>query len=368
MTVTSPASGPRPVRRLTWAAGRLTARLTTPLLPEDYLALLNPLWSAHDLCGRIEAVVPETAQAATLVIRPGRAWEAAAGQVRAGQWIRLGVEVNGVRHWRTFSLSRVPDRADGTFAVTVKTHPDGLVSRCLVRHTRPGAIVRLGRPEGDFVLPDHPVRPLFLTAGSGVTPVMAMLRDLEPRAGEDIVMIHSARTPRDVIFGEELRTLAARRPGFTLIERHTATAGRLRLAELDGLCPRWADRPTWACGPSGLLDAAAEHWAATGRAAGLHIERFQTPTLVTGGEGGTARFAKSGRTAEAPGDTPLLEVGEEAGALMPSGCRMGICFTCVGRLNSGQVRDLRTGTVHGEEGDLIQTCVSAAAGPVDIEL
>src|SRR5205809_464717 len=124
MTVTSPATGSRPVRRLTRAAGRVTARLTSPLLPEDYLALLNPLWSAHDVCGRIEAVVPETAQAATLVIRPGRAW--AAGEVRAGQWIRLGVEVNGVRHWRTFSLSRVPDPAGGTFAVTVKAHPDGL--------------------------------------------------------------------------------------------------------------------------------------------------------------------------------------------------------------------------------------------------
>ena len=361
MTATSPTTGPRPVRRLTRAAAQLTTRLTTPLLPEDYLALLNPLWSERDVCGRIEAVMPETADAATLVIRPGRAWTV--GDVRPGQWIRLGVEVNGVRHWRTFSLSRVPG-PDGTFAITVKANPDGLVSRHLVHRVRPGAIVRLGRPEGGFVLPDHPVRPLFLTAGSGITPVMAMLRVLEL---PDVVVIHSARTQESVIFGDELRALAARRPGFALIERHTAAAGRLRLAELDALCPDWTRRPTWACGPQGLLAAAQAHWAAAG-AAELHVERFQTPALVTGGEGGTARFSQSGRTAEASGDTPLLEVGEEAGALMPSGCRMGICFTCVGRLNSGQVRDLRTGAVHGEAGDLIQTCVSAAAGPVDIEL
>jgi ferredoxin-NADP reductase len=360
MTASSLVTGRRPVRRLARAAARLTTRLTTPLLPEDYVALLNPLWSAHEVCGRIEAVVPETADAATLLIRYGRGW--AAADVRAGQWIRLGVEVNGIRHWRTFSLSRVPGR-DGTFAITVKANPDGLVSRHLVRRITPGTIVRLGRPEGDFVLPEHPVRPLFLTAGSGITPVMAMLRN---RRLEDAVLIHSARTPGDVIFGEELRALA-RRTGLRLIERHTAAAGRLELAELDELCPDWTQRPTWACGPVGLLEAAELHWA-TARAAKLHVERFQTPTLVTGGEGGTARFTRSGRSAQARGDAPLLEVGEEAGALMPSGCRMGICFTCVGRLDSGKVRDLRTGVVHGQEGDLIQTCVSAAAGPVDIDL
>jgi len=351
------------VRQFGRTAGRFTARLThrlsTPLLPEDYLSLLNPLWSVHDLCGRVEAVMPETADTATLVIKPGRAWDPRAA--KAGQWLRIGVDVDGVRRWRTFSMSRLP-QSDGRFAITVKAGPEGVVSKHLVHRTKPGAIVRLGRPEGEFVLPDHPVRPLFVTAGSGITPVMAMLRD-PGRNADDIVLIHSARTPEDVIFGDELR-----RSGVRLIERHTGAAGRLRPAELDDLCPDWRTRPTWACGPTGLLDSLVEHWEAAGETAGLHVERFQTPALVTGGEGGKACFTRSGRTVEAPGDQPLLEVGEEAGVLMPSGCRMGICFTCVARLGAGQVRDLRTGTVHGEEGELVQTCISAAAGPVDIDL
>jgi ferredoxin len=89
---------------------------------------------------------------------------------------------------------------------------------------------------------------------------------------------------------------------------------------------------------------------------------------VAGGAGGRVRFTASGREVDADGDVPLLVVGENAGVLMPSGCRMGICYSCVATLRSGRVRDLRTGDEHGDEGDLIQTCVSAAAGPVEIQL
>jgi ferredoxin len=80
------------------------------------------------------------------------------------------------------------------------------------------------------------------------------------------------------------------------------------------------------------------------------------------------RFTRSAREVDADGATPLLVAGEEAGALLPSGCRMGICNTCVGRLRSGRVRDLRTGHLHDSEGELVRTCVSAAAGPVEIDL
>ena len=80
------------------------------------------------------------------------------------------------------------------------------------------------------------------------------------------------------------------------------------------------------------------------------------------------RFTRSGRQAHAQGDTPLLAVGEDAGVLMPSGCRMGICHSCIARLTSGRVRDLRTGREYGDEGDLVQTCVSAAVGDVEIDV
>ncbi|MEU5876970.1 ferredoxin reductase [Spirillospora sp. NPDC047279] len=345
--------------------------LTTPLLPEDYLALVNPLWSTAELRGRIETVRHEAPGAATVVIRPGRDWPGH----RPGQWLKIGIDIDGVRHWRTFSLSS-PPRADGLITITVKATSDGLVSRHLVHRARPRTIVRLSPPEGDFVLPDPlPGRLLFVTAGSGITPVMAILRGLAARRSTpdidvkpDVVLIHSARTPDEVIFGAELRSLAGRLPWLRLYERHTAADGRFKPAELPDVCADWDERETWACGPGDLLDDLTAHWESADAAHRLRLERFRPVLAVTDGEGGRVSFTKSGVEVDAGGATPLLEAGEGAGALLPSGCRMGICYSCVGRLCSGKVRDLRTGEVHGEEGHMIQTCVSAAAGPVEIEL
>ena len=99
------------------------------------------------------------------------------------------------------------------------------------------------------------------------------------------------------------------------------------------------------------------------------MERFQ-PLIggAGGGDGGAVRFTKSGVDAVCDGATPILVAGEEAGAILPFGCRMGICHTCVGELRSGEVRDLRTGEVHGSEGEMVRTCVNAPEGPIEIAL
>jgi ferredoxin-NADP reductase len=241
----------------------------------------------------------------------------------------------------------------------------------LVHRTTPGTVVRLDPPAGDFGLPAvTPLRMLFITGGSGITPVMGMLRTLRGRGTEaDTMHIHSARAADDVIFGAELRTLARRQPSYTFFEQHTATAGRFSLGQLDQVCPDWRERDVWACGPIGQLEAIEKHWANAGLSHRLHIERFQLQRVVAGdADGGSVQFTKTGNESEAPAGRPLLDVGEAAGVAMPSGCRMGICFSCVAPLRSGQVRDLRTGEVHGEDGDLIQTCVSAAVGPCAVEL
>lgn len=334
--------------------------VTTPLLPADYLDLVNPLRAGADLRGRIEAVHQETPDAATIVIRPGKGWR---GHV-AGQYIRVGVDVDGVRLWRAYSVTSPTNRQDGRITITVKAIPDGKVSNYLVRRAKPGTLIQLDQATGDFVLPaTKPAKVLYLTAGSGITPVMGMLRDTE---FQDVVMVHSAPQSKDVIFRNDLHDLVADKK-LRLTELHTDTDGMLDITRLDELVPDWAERETWACGPTGLLDAAEAHWAEHGVAERLHTERFR-PTVVVVGDGGQVTFGTTGKTVDADGATPLLDVGEEAGVLMPSGCRMGICFGCSTPLKAGAVRDLRTGEItEAEPGVLVQTCVSAAAGPCELE-
>ncbi|WP_253208365.1 ferredoxin reductase [Streptomyces sp. YPW6] len=341
-------------------AWKLLEMVTTPLMPSDYLDLVSPLRTGADLRGRIEEVHPETSDAATVVIRPGRAWR---GHT-AGQYVRIGVDVDGVRLWRAYSITSPADRRDGRITITVKAIPDGKVSNHLVRRAKPGTLIQLDQPTGDFVLPRaKPAKVLYLTAGSGITPVMGMLRSIEL---DDVVMVHCAPRPGDVIFRRELHRLVVDE-GLRLTEVHTDTDGKLDIARLQELVPDWAERETWACGPAGLLDAAEEHWAGHDALERLHTERFR-PGIVVAGDGGEVTFSTTGRTVGADGATPLLDIGEEAGVLMPSGCRMGICFGCVTPLKAGAVRDLRTGEItEAGPGVLIQTCVSAAAGPCDIE-
>ncbi|MDT7619637.1 MAG: stearoyl-CoA 9-desaturase oxidoreductase [Pseudonocardiales bacterium] len=351
------ASPRRPSRLLAAAVS-----LTTPLLPEDFVSLVDPLWSTTALRGRVVEVRPETARATTLRIRPGRGWTGH----RAGQYVRIGVDVNGVRHWRTYSLSSPESPADGCLSVTVQAQPDGVVSGHLAHSTPVSTIVQLEPADGDFVLPSVVSGPLLMiTAGSGITPVMAMLRTLAALGPlPDLVLLHSAPTAAEVIFNDELRALAEQHPSARLALRHTTTEGRLDLAELDTLCPDWREREAFVCGPTGLLDAAARHWAS--QPDRLHLERFTPPPRSAGGSGGAVSYG-SADPVEVDGGTSLLEAGEAAGVLLPSGCRMGICFGCVLPLREGQVRDLRTGEVHGEPGDLVQTCISGASGAARLD-
>ena len=186
-------------------------KLTTPLLPDDYLRLLNPLWSSRELRGRVEKVIPETDDAATLVIRPGWGWHY---EHRPGQYVGIGIQVDGKFQWRSYSVSSPPKRKGRTISITVRAMPEGLLSAHLVNGLEPGTIVRLATPEGDFVLPDPPPpKILFLVAGSGVTPVMSMLRTLHRRSQQagrampDVVMHYSSPTAERMIFRDELAEL-----------------------------------------------------------------------------------------------------------------------------------------------------------------
>jgi ferredoxin-NADP reductase len=342
------------------ALRRIAERITTPLLPDDYLKFANPLWSARELRGRIVEVRQETVDSATLVIKPGWGFSF---DYQPGQYIGIGLLVDGRWRWRSYSLTSSPLRGSRLITITVKAMPEGFLSSHLVGGVAPGTIVRLAAPQGNFVMPDPaPAKVLFLTGGSGVTPVMSMLRTLVRRNQiTDVVHVHSAPTQSDVMFARELTDLERDHDGYRLRLRATRTQGRLDLSRLDDEVPDWRSRQTWACGPEGMLDAAERVWADAGVADRLHLERFAVSRAATHGAGGTVEFARSGKTVDVDAATPLMDAGETAGIRMPFGCRMGICQSCVVGLLDGHVRDLRTGVEH-EPGSRIQTCISAASG------
>ncbi len=358
---------------------------TSPYPPEHYLDLFHPLRSGAELRGRIVSVTPETRDAATIVIKPGRDWR---GHT-PGQFVRVGIEVDGVRHWRAYSLTHGP-RADGYISITVKAVPGGRVSPHLVHQSRPGTLIYLDQAAGEFVLPEDLSaqghgKLLFVTAGSGITPVIGMLRNLFPVTDSgvlrlprsrnlDVVVVHVAPTELDSIFLSNLRELD-RSGVIRLVPHHDDEHGRLDVDDLGFLVPDLAERATYACGPAGLLGAIEAHHETHGLT--LYTEQFRIATVVAG-EGGTVTFARTGGPAstavDCSGDRPILDVAEEAGVLMPSGCRMGICYGCVVPLREVAVRDLRNGeltvAVPGETdpaGVPIQTCVNAAAGDCTID-
>jgi ferredoxin-NADP reductase len=339
---------------------KLAERITTPLLPDDYLRLANPLWSAREMRGRVVAVRRETHDSATLVIKPGWGFSF---DYEPGQYMGIGLLIDGRWRWRSYSLTSSPVKGARTVTITVKAMPEGFLSTHLVGGVAPGTIVRLAAPQGNFVLPDPaPPKVLFITAGSGITPVMSMLRTLVRHDQiTDVIHLHSAPTADDVMFSAELDQLGRDHAGYRLRLRTTRSQGRLDLARLDTEVPDWRDRQTWACGPEAMLNAAERAWTAAGVGDRLHLERFAVSRAAPAGVGGTVTFAKSGKSANADAATSLMDAGEQAGVQMPFGCRMGICQSCVVGLVEGHVRDLRTGVEH-EPGTRVQTCISAASG------
>jgi ferredoxin-NADP reductase len=346
-------------------------RFTSPLLPDDYLELINPLWSSRELRGRVEEITRQTEDASTIVIKPGWEWEGH----EPGQYLRIGLDIEGRRHWRAYSLTSDPSDPEGRISITVKHAKDGKVSPYIVSKLREGTIVTLGEVTGQFTLPrEVPDKLLFISAGSGITPIVSMIRDLADKDElVDTIHIHSARGEDDVIFGPELRKLDDRRNGYSLIEHHTdggQSKERFKPADLDEKVPDWKERLTFASGPGELIDALCEHWEEHGDADKLNLERFQ-PVYGEGGEegdGGKVKFSKSDKEVEAEGGQSILVAGEEAGLDLDYGCRMGICHTCVGKCVSGKIRDLRSGEVTDAEGQTIRICINAPEGAVEVEL
>ena len=343
------------------------AALTSPHGVDRYLELVNPMWAAHEVRARVLRVERETLNVSTLTLHPTNTWNG----FRAGQHVQVGVEIDSVRHTRCFSVSS-SDLArklhgDPTFTITVRGDDAGLVSKHLARTAEVGTVLHLSQAEGDFTLPSLlPRRILMVSGGSGITPVMSMLRTLvDFRYEGRITFVHYARTPEETVFADELDALAEL-PNVDLHVFHTRTGDkRLNELQLRAVAPSYARTLTYACGPAGLVETLRELY---GDSDLLRVEYFKTSALALDPDAtGSVSFTRSGETALNSGG-PLLEQAEALGLRPAYGCRMGICLSCTSRKTAGTVRNVVTGAESSLPDEDIQICVSQPVGDCVVDL
>lgn len=362
----------------TWAqtlTRPLTAALQNPWVEsivrlsavEDSLKALHPMLSLSTVRARVVRIEQETADTKTFVLQPNALWSGAL----AGQFVRLRLEIKGRQVERVYSLSSRPGAR--RIAITVKRQPGGLVSNHLHGHTQVGDVLTLSQAAGDFVLPPQlPAKILLLSAGSGITPVMALLRDLQARRYTgDLVFFHACRAPADAIFAQKLDEMASNFPSLKRITHFTATSARLTPETLRWAVPDLAERTTWMCGPSAFMEAVHGLWQDAAIAAPLHSERFATTPLLPASTPGTSvkvRCATSARDFNTQGGDVLLVQAERAGLTPKHGCRIGICRSCQCTKTSGTVENLQTGEVSSAPNELIRLCISAARSDLTLDL
>ena len=365
-----PAPGRRGLGRRLLHSSLLEA-LTYPHGVDRYVELVRPLLLTRDVRAEVTAVRLQTPKSVTLTLRPNENWRG----FRAGQFVGVSVEIDGVRLTRPYSPASAEQAREGTFELTVSTHPQGRVSRYLRDHGRAGKIVGLTQAQGEFVLPDpRPERLLLISGGSGITPVMAMLRTLCEEGFEgEIGFLNYARSPLAALYEVELRTLADRHAGLKVARGFTRSdtppiSGRFRREHLPAVISDHADAGTFVCGPPALIDSVRTVWAADGLPEPA-VEMFTAPALAfdTDVAEGVVRFARSGREAANSG-LPLLEQAEDAGLRPEHGCRMGICNTCSCRKTAGTVRNVISGALSTAEEEQIRVCVSVPVGDVVLDL
>jgi stearoyl-CoA 9-desaturase NADPH oxidoreductase len=305
-----------------------------------------------------------TPRSVTLTLAPNEAFTSAHA-LKAGQYVNLTVDIDGRRHTRCYS----PANAEGSanLELTIGHHDGGLVSSYLYERAHRGMVVGLAGVGGDFVLPAaRPRRILFVSGGSGITPVMAMLRTLiaERHRGE-VAFVHYARTPAEACYREELAAHGGQH-GVRVLHGYTRSdagdlAGRFGPEHLAAAMP--SPDVVFVCGPTTLVDAVREHCE------NVYTESFVPPVIEapSNPSGGRITFADSGIDVADDGRS-LLEQAESAGLTPQNGCRMGICHTCTRRKTAGTVRNLITGAVSTQPDEDVQICVSVPVGDVDLSL
>jgi ferredoxin-NADP reductase len=311
----------------------------------------------------------ESIDAVTLRLMPNRHW---AG-FRAGQHVNLTVEVEGTRLTRSYSLSDAP-REDGSIAITVKAIEGGRVSQHLFHSAKRGDVFDIGPAFGDMATVAG-VPTALLAAGSGITPLMAMVRAMAADGMRSAVtLMYWARTREEFCYADELRALAKQYPAFRVVFFLTRTpatsvderAGRIGDAAIS-LLPDVETHQVFACGPGGFTQTAQALLAHRCRA--FAAEAFTPPPQIVDDTGEVEiTLTRSRRTLSVPRGQSILSALEAQGVRPPHGCRMGLCNTCACGKPAGTTKNLHSGSVNAEPALSLRICINAAASNLTLDL
>jgi len=300
-------------------------------------------------------------------------------QFKPGQFLTFSFEINGTTVNRCYTIASPPTRPYGV-AITVKRVPGGVTSNWLHETMQPGLTVLASGPLGAFSALSYPSsKYLLLSGGSGITPLMSMLRTFHDLGiEEDIIFVHAARTPDDIIFRTECAAIARYSPSVKLahicendgpMSPATGYRGRISKNLLSLIAPDFLEREVFVCGPPGFMATARtilreRHFDM----ARYHEESFDfsTPSPATpeiaeadltpttrGPKGKVYRieFSKSRRVVDCPETMTVLDAARQAGLRLPSSCTKGVCGTCKSRLTSGSVTLEHGGGIRQKEID-----------------
>lgn len=335
------------------------------------LQLLPTAVSSFAQTMSVKAVLPVTHDVSTFVFEPPHAQTFS---FTPGQYLILSVVVDGEHLERCYTISSPPTRPH-LLSITVKRVPGGPVSNALHDTLAAGSQVEVSGPYGQFTLTEHPSdHYLFLSAGSGITPMMSMTRTLADLAeGTDVCFVHSARSPADIVFRRELEALSAGWPGLQVTsicegpspgEVWSGPRGRLSTPLLAALVPDITRREVFVCGPPPYMAAAYRSLMELGvPPEQCHQESFTFepathPLCAVPDEGGgdtvvqatrTIEFVRTGRSVECPIGTTVLQAATAAGVPIRSACRQGMCGTCKSDLVSGDVDIQHAGGIRPRE-------------------
>jgi len=325
------------------------------------LAFVHPAWRLNRVFALLRARRWVADDMLALTLLPNGNWGGAA----AGQHIQAYLEVAGVRLSRSYSLTAL--NLDGSLEIAVKRHPGGRLSNRLLDHLAIGEAMEIGEPFGELHWPQNADSVLLLAAGSGLTPLLGLLRQaLQKGFSAPVELLHYVRDAGQLAFAQELQALQQQYRNLRVRPMLSSQLGRFAPEHVHAI----SASAVLSCGPSGFVAAVQQWWGDTAATTPLQFESFSPPTLsaATAHSPLLMRFARAQQEVLGDSASSLLQQAEAAGLRPAHGCRQGICASCTCLLLSGMVRDLRSGAVLSEPGQAIRLCVSVPLGDVVVDI